>query len=94
MKLISITRSDRADKKFKALFDMGNTKKTVHFGATGYKDYTMTHDDEKKRLYLIRHRANENWNDPTSAGCLAKYILWNKPTLRESIADFKRRFNL
>ena len=94
MKLISITRSDKPDKKFKALFDMGNTKKTVYFGASGYKDYTMTHDDEKKRLYLIRHKANEKWNDPTSPGSLARFILWNKPTLRESITDFKRRFNL
>ena len=95
MSLISITKSDRPEKKFKALFYMGNNVyKVVHFGASGHSDYTTNHNDEKKRLYLLRHRVNENWNDPTSAGCLAKYLLWNKPTLKESIIDFKRRFNL
>ena len=27
-----------------------------------------------------------------SAGALARYILWNKKTLSDSIADFKKRF--
>jgi hypothetical protein len=95
MSLISITKSDRPDKKFKALFYMGNNiYKVVHFGASGHSDYTTNHNDEKKRLYLLRHRVNENWNDPTSAGALARYLLWNKPTLKESITDFKKRFNL
>ena len=95
MSLISITKSDRPDKKFKALFYMGNNiYKVVHFGASGHSDYTTNHNDVKKRLYLLRHRVNENWNDPTSAGALSRWILWNKPTLKESITDFKKRFNL
>jgi hypothetical protein len=95
MKLISITKSDRANKKYKALFeDSQHSIYSVYFGAAGYTDYTMNHDDEKKRLYLLRHRKNENWNDPISAGALSRWILWNKPTLKESISDFKKRFNL
>jgi hypothetical protein len=27
-------------------------------------------------------------------GTLALYILWNKPTLQESIKDYKKKFNL
>jgi hypothetical protein len=92
--LIRITKSDRPGKKFKAMFNMGNNVfKVVHFGASGYSDYTTNHNDEKKRLYLLRHHANENWNNPTSAGALSRWILWNKPTLRESVEDFKRKFN-
>jgi hypothetical protein len=94
MRLISITKSDRSEKKYKALFEVNHEYKTVYFGAHGYADYTTTHNDEKKRLYLMRHRKNENWNDPMSPGCLSRWILWNKPSLRESISDFKRRFNL
>jgi hypothetical protein len=94
MRLISIKKSDRPEKKYKALFEVNHEYKTVYFGAAGYTDYTTNHNDEKKRLYLIRHAKNENWKDPLSAGCLAKYILWNKPTLQESITDFKNRFNL
>ena len=94
MKLISITKSDRADKKYKALFEDSQHYKTVYFGAAGYTDYTMNKDPEKKRLYLLRHAKNENWNDPTSAGSLSRWLLWNKLTLKESITDFKKRFNL
>jgi hypothetical protein len=94
MRLISITKSDRPEKKYKALFEVNHEYKTVYFGAHGYTDYTTTHNDEKKRLYLIRHAKNENWNDPMSPGALSRYLLWNKPTLRESINDFKRKFNL
>jgi hypothetical protein len=77
-----------------AMFEDKHEFRIVYFGASGYTDYTTNHDDEKKRLYLLRHRKNENWNDPISAGALSRWILWNKPTLKESITDFKKRFNL
>jgi hypothetical protein len=91
VKLISITRSDRKGKKFVAKFDDGTQ---THFGAAGYEDFTTTGDEDRKQRYLDRHRANESWNDFKSAGSLARWILWNKPTLSASIKDFKNRFNL
>ena len=91
VKLLSVTKSDRKGKKFVAKFDDGTQ---THFGASGFEDFTTTRDEERKKRYLDRHRANENWNDPKSAGALARWILWNKPTLSESIKDFKNRFNL
>lgn len=90
MKVV-IKKSDRAGKKYMATFD---GKKTVHFGATGYEDYTQHHDDDRKRAYLSRHRSRENWNDPKTAGALSRWILWNKKSFRESVADYKRRFNM
>ena len=68
-------------------------KKTVHFGASGMSDYTKHRDDERKKRYLNRHRANENWSAPMTAGALSRWILWNKPTRGASISDYKRRFN-
>ena len=68
-------------------------QKTVHFGAAGMSDYTIHKDPERKKRYLDRHRKNENWNDPTTPGSLSRYILWNKESLRASIADYKRKFN-
>lgn len=95
MKLVSIERSSVGNKKMTAIFLLDNDRhKTVHFGAKGYEDYTTTGDEAKKSAYIKRHQVNENWNDPTTAGALARYILWNKPTISESIADYKRRFNL
>lgn len=74
-----------------ATFDDGTV---THFGASGMSDFTKHGDEDRKERYLDRHRKNENWRDPKSAGALSRFILWNKPTLRESIADYKRRFNV
>jgi len=94
MRLINIKPSDKPNKKYMALFEDKHEFRIVYFGASGYTDYTTNHDDEKKRLNLLRHRKNENWNNPMTSGALSRWILWNKPTLNESISDFKRRFNL
>jgi hypothetical protein len=57
-------------------------------------DYTLTGDVEARERYRSRHRKDLETNDPTRAGYLAWYILWNKPTIRESIKDYRARFNL
>lgn len=91
VKLKSIKPSTRPDKKLMAEFDDGTT---THFGQKGAGDFTKTGDEEKKANYIARHRVNENWNDPKSAGALSRFILWNKPTIAGSVRDFKQRFNL
>jgi len=90
---VSITPSDR-DKKFKAVLRGDNIKKTIHFGAKGMSDFTKHGDKERKKRYLARHKPRENWNVPDTAGSLSRWILWNKRTLKSSIADYKRKFNL
>ena len=95
VELIHIKPSARSGKKMEAKFRKPNGRTlTVHFGAAGMSDYTMHHDEARKENYLSRHRARENWNDPTSAGALSRWILWNKKSLSASIADYKARFNL
>ena len=95
MKLISVKPSSTKTKKYVATFKLDNDKeKKVSFGAKGYTDYTLSKDDARKDRYLNRHRARENWNDPLTPGALSRWILWNKKTLKSSIADFKKRFNL
>lgn len=92
--LLEIKKSKKPGKKMEAIFlnlDTDRTK-TVAFGAKGMSDFTQHKDTDRKQLYLARHRARENWNNPTSAGSLSRWILWNKPSLRSSIADYKRRF--
>ena len=44
--LIGIKKSTRKDKKFMAIF--GPDGKKVHFGAKGYEDYTIHHDDIRR----------------------------------------------
>lgn len=95
--LIDLRRSSRRGKKLVAVFHNEKTgrKKTVHFGATGYEDYTTHRDPERKRRYLERHgRGRERWNDPTTPGALSRWILWNKTTIAASVRDFRRRFKV
>jgi hypothetical protein len=95
MKLLSIKPSPNPKKKYVAVFEQDNGRsKTVHFGAAGMSDYTVNKDEERKERYLSRHRANESWDKPDTAGALSRWILWNKPTLQASIADYRRRFSL
>ena len=94
MKVI-IKPSTKAEKKYMAIFyENGKKKKTTHFGAAGMSDYTKHKNKTRKRRYMTRHRKRENWNNYMSAGSLSRYILWNKPTLKASIADYKKKFNL
>jgi hypothetical protein len=94
MKVV-IKKSTQPKKKYMAVFtENGKKVKTTHFGSAGMSDFTKHKDEERKKRYLDRHRKNENWNDKFSAGALSRWILWNKPTLRGSIADYKRRFKL
>lgn len=94
-KLISIGPSSKPEKKMSAIFILHDgRKKTVHFGQAGADDFTITKDTAQQQRYLDRHDRNENWSDPTTAGALSRWVLWNKPSKAASIADYKRRFNL
>ena len=92
--LIKIKKSTKPEKKYMAIFENceNGREKITHFGAAGASDFTIHKDPERKKRYLDRHRKNENWNDPTSAGALSRWLLWHKTSLRASIADYKRRF--
>ena len=93
MKTVTIKKSTNSQKKLMAIFYENNKKiKTIHFGAAGMSDYTKHKDSFRKQRYLNRHKNNENWNDPMTAGALSRWILWNKPSLKDSIDDYKKKF--
>jgi len=69
--------------------------KRVSFGAVGYKDYTQHKNPLRRKAYLSRHRANETWSNPKTAGALSRWILWGDSTsLDANLRAFKRRFSL
>ena len=98
MTKVEISKSNRNDKRFVAVFrsDDGKKIKTTHFGLKNPKRGTfIDHQNDKlKENYLKRHKENENWKDPMSAGALSRWILWNKPSLKSAIDDFKKKFKL
>jgi len=101
LRLVSIGKSPRPDKKLVAIFDIAGKRRSVHFGAVGYGDYTIYHAkdpqlaQEKREQYIARHSKNgENWSDPTSPGALSRFILWEKPTVSASVTAFKKKFRV
>jgi hypothetical protein len=98
MKLVSITKSSDSKKKYDVVLELDDKKtKKISFGAEGYKDFILSGGDEKKKnAYIARHSINEDWSKSgiLTPGFWSRWILWNKPTLKESISDVKNRFNL
>ena len=96
MKLITLRRSRNPAKKFDAIFQYPNGKtRRVSFGARGMSDYTKHKDVTRRSRYLKRHSGmGEHWSRPDTPGALSRWILWNKPSLKASLSDFKKRFNV
>ena len=99
---VTIKPSTRKDKKFMAQFKdaSGRRIKTTHFGGAGCMDFIKyskldpTHAKQKRLQYIKRHRVRESWRDPTAAGTLSRYILWEKPTLNASLKKYRMMFRL
>jgi hypothetical protein len=95
MRLLEIKESTRANKKWMALIEKDGKILKRHFGAKGYPDYTTPpHSDVKRNLYILRHSANESFNDPTTPATLSRFLLWEKKTLPEAIKHYKKIFNI
>lgn len=97
MKKISLTSIEKLPstdvKKYQANFLVDGKMKKVKFGANGYSDYTIHKDATRRSLYIDRHKKDLKTNDPSRAGYLSMFILWNKPNLTDSIKDYKDRLN-
>jgi hypothetical protein len=105
-KLIDLVEARDGIHKYKVILMNKETgrQKTVKFGRKGYMDYTLYNQkgskkeaDKHKLNYLKRHsKMGEDWSatGSDSAGFYARWILWNLPTLKESLEDTIKRFNL
>ena len=96
MKLLSVRPSTDPEKKYDARFETDTGReKIVRFGARGMSDYTKNKDPERRRRYIERHSARENFNKPDTPGALSRHLLWGESTsLVRNLAAFRRKFNL
>ena len=92
---VIIKKSNNTNKKIMAIIENtnNNNKKTLHFGDSRYSDYTQHKDTERKKAYLSRHKT-DNFNNPNFASFYATNLLWNKPTLKESIKNTNEKYNI
>ena len=74
-----------------ATFETNGRKKVIHFGQRSASDFIKHKDRERRGRYIKRHLKDLRTGDPSRAGYLSMYVLWNKPSLQSSIADYKRR---
>jgi hypothetical protein len=101
MKLEKVVKSDAKGKKWTGIFCMckgeskccDNDKKKVHFGATGFLDYTIGATEEQRKSYRARHASGKTAK-PDTANALSYYILWNTRSRTKNIELFKKKFNL
>jgi hypothetical protein len=95
VKLYKLYPSSRKDKKFDIYVwsNKGNIKK-VSFGATGYEDYTIHKDKERRERYRTRHK-NDKINDPTAPGFWSWWVLWgDSSNINKALSDTKKKFKL
>ena len=83
--------SDKPEKKY---YIITKDNKRVYFGQASASDFTKHKNEERKNLYINRHKKNEDWGKSgiDTAGFWALNLLWNKPTIKESYQDIKKRF--
>ena len=96
--MVYIKQSTNPSKKYMVKVNYNNKTKTVHFGAKNYSDYTIYYKeegkekaDERKRLYIVRHK-KDNLNDPFSSGFWSMNLLWREPTISESLKKLLNKY--
>ena len=94
IKVISFKKLRGNSKKYEIIFEKNGKKYTRKFGAAGMSDYTIHKDKERRERYISRHKKDLRTGDPMKPGYLSMYILWNKPSVKTSLADYKRRLNV
>jgi hypothetical protein len=83
--------SDKPEKKY---YIITKDNKRVYFGQASASDFTKHKNEERKNLYINRHKKNEDWGKSgiDTAGFWSRWLLWNKPTIKESYQDIKRKY--
>lgn len=86
-----LKQSNKKDKKYMVITP---ENKAIYFGQSGASDYTINKDPKRKASYLARHRANENWNDLSTAGAWSRWLLWEEQTLGKAISNMEKKFDI
>ena len=86
-------KSDKPEKKY---YIITKSEKKIYFGQVGASDMTQHKDEVRRQRYIKRHEKNESkfWNKSgiDTPSFWALFLLWNKPSIKESYEDIKKRF--
>ena len=91
--------SDKKTKKWMITYinkETGNPN-TFYFGSKGMSDMTLHKSELRKKNYISRHSGmGEDWTKSGigTPGWASRWILWNLPSLEDSIKDTEKRFDI
>ena len=90
--MIKLSKSKRKNKKWTIIMN----EMLHHFGDSRYEDFTEHQNDKRKSSYLARHSVREDWTHTGvhTSGFWSRWLLWNKPSIKESIKDIEKRFDI
>ena len=91
LKKAILSISNKPNKKYTIVIYNNGRKKSIHFGSKSIEDYTQHRSKNKKAKYLEKHQENTN---PYSVAFWNQHLLWNKPSIDESIKDIKKKHNI
>jgi hypothetical protein len=84
----------KLDVRKKFMFHISSSK--IYFGQASASDFTLHKNEARKKLYIKRHEKNESkfWNKSgiDTASFWARFLLWEKPTLKESYEYIKNKY--
>ena len=86
-----LSNSNKPNKKYTIVIYNNGRKRTFHFGSHSIEDYTQHRSKSKKAKYLEKHHENVN---PFSVAFWNQHLLWNKPSIDESVKDVKKKHNI
>jgi hypothetical protein len=92
MKIISLEKSTRKDKKYKVVMSDG---KEYHFGLKDSTTYTEGASKQTRDAFLARHTNNPLEkklieNLVPSPSLFSVYLLWNTPSLEKNVKILNR----
>jgi hypothetical protein len=95
MKIVSLEKSNRKDKKYVVLLDDG---KEYHFGLKNSITYVEGATKQKRDAFLARHQNNPLEkklieNLVPSPALFSVYLLWNTNDLDENVKILNRLFS-
>ena len=90
MKTYVLRKSKRKGKRFE--INMGDH--SHHFGSDVGKTFIDGRTEKEKEAWIARHKNDKNWDNKHSGIYHSRFLLWHKPTLKESIKDYEKKHNV
>ena len=84
---VRLSRSPQDGKRLVAKFP----DKTIHFGSSAGQAFVDHKDPKIRSAWLARHRVSADFADYRTAGALARWILWEKPTIAGAVRHLNQK---